>query len=152
MRPQRVAPAIAPSTPPALVQCSLTSFSAMSLFSTLALKRTPKQQSGDAGEQRALDYLLKQGLQFVERNFRCKGGEIDLVMREGPVLVFVEVRRRAIGRFGDAAASVTAAKQARLLHAAQVYLQRQGSEPACRMDVVTIDGERLVWLRDAFQA
>lgn len=117
-----------------------------------ALARSPRQLSGAAGEERALAYLQQHGLVLVECNFRCKGGEIDLIMRAGEVLVFVEVRKRASARYGGAAASVTAGKQARLIRAAQFFLQRHRFPPACRFDVIAIEGERIEWLRDAFSA
>ncbi|MET0321128.1 MAG: YraN family protein, partial [Duganella sp.] len=72
-------------------------------------RRTEQQRLGQLGEDRALDHLTRQGLVLVERNFRCKGGEIDLIMQHQACLVFVEVRRRASSRFGGAAASVTGA-------------------------------------------
>lgn len=103
--------------------------------------------SGALAEDRALDYLLAQGLVLVERNVRSRRGEIDLVMRDGATLVFVEVRQRSGTRFGGAAASIGPAKQARLWRAAQVFLLRHPSAPACRFDAVCIDGERLQWLR-----
>ena len=114
-------------------------------------------QAASEAEDAALAYLLAQGLTLVERNFRCKRGEIDLVMRDpatqqGQTLVFVEVRKRADDRHGGAAASVTAAKQARLIVAAQLYLQRYRMPPACRFDVIAIDGDRTTWLRNAIEA
>lgn len=114
--------------------------------------RTSRQRTGDAAEDAALAHLRRHGLELVERNFRCKGGEIDLVMRDGDTLVFVEVRARAGGSHGGAAASVTPAKQRRLIVAAQTFLQRHAMPPACRFDVVGIDGERLDWLRNAIEA
>ncbi|MBP1317153.1 YraN family protein [Herbaspirillum huttiense F1] len=116
------------------------------------LRRTARQRTGDDGEDRALAYLQAQGLQLVQRNFRCKGGEIDLILREGSTIVFVEVRARASSAYGGAAASVTPAKQRRLLVAAQVWLQGQARLPACRFDVVTVEGGRLQWLRNAIEA
>lgn len=115
---------------------------------------SPTQLKGQDWEGRAFDHLRAQGLVPVTRNFRCKAGEIDLVMRDGPTLVFVEVRRRASSAYGGAAASVTAAKQAKLLRAARLYLMlRHGAAPPpCRFDVVAIEGERLEWIRDAFAA
>lgn len=123
----------------------------MPLFKSAA-SRTAKQLAGDAGEDRALAYLEQQGLSLLERNFRCKGGEIDLIMKDKSAIVFVEVRKRAPGRFGDAAASVGRQKQARLIIAAQVYLQSLRMVPPCRFDVIAIDGERLNWIRDAIQS
>jgi putative endonuclease len=115
-------------------------------------KRTGRQIDGQAAEDQALRYLSAHGLALVERNFRCKGGEIDLVMQEQAVLVFVEVRKRADRSHGGAAASVTAAKQARLILAAQIYLQRFKHPPPCRFDVVAIDGAELEWLKNVIEA
>lgn len=112
---------------------------------------TARQAIGAAAEDAALVYLSRQGLALVERNFRCRGGEIDLVMREGETLVFVEVRRRASARFGGAAASIDAGKRARLAIAAQTYLQRYRMPPACRFDVVAIDGDAVSWIRNAIE-
>jgi putative endonuclease len=122
------------------------------MLGKLARPRTAKQVVGDAGEAQALDHLQRHGLRLVQRNFRCKGGEIDLVMQDGATLVFVEVRKRADGRFGGAAASVTVRKQARLLLAAQLYLQRYRMPPPCRFDVVAIEDEAVDWLRNAIEA
>ncbi len=122
------------------------------LLNALSRPRTVKQMDGQAGEDQALAHLEQNGLILVERNFRCKGGEIDLIMRHRQALVFVEVRKRADRRHGGAAASVTAAKQARLIVAAQVYLQRCKTPPACRFDVVAIDGTALTWLTNAIEA
>ena len=110
-----------------------------------------KQSQGRDWEQVALRHLKRQGLAFVEANFSCKGGEIDLIMRDGESLVFVEVRQRADRRHGGAAASITPAKIRRLVRAAQVYLLRFPKMPACRFDVVAIDGDQLEWLRNVIQ-
>jgi putative endonuclease len=114
-------------------------------------KRTPRQITGAAGEDLALEYLQQKGWSLVERNFRCKGGEIDLVMQDKATLVFVEVRKRAASRFGDAAASVTPRKQARLIIAAQVFLQRYRQWPPCRFDVIAIDDIELSWIPNAIE-
>jgi putative endonuclease len=87
----------------------------------------------------------------MESNFRCRFGEIDLIMHDGATLVFVEVRLRSNQKFGGAAASVTSAKQGRITRAAQIYLQQQSREMACRFDVVLLDGERNIeWIKNAF--
>ena len=112
------------------------------------------QSKGAAGEQLAADYLQHRGLTLIERNFRVRGGEIDLVCRDGKATVFVEVRLRSRGDFGGAAASITATKQARLILAARHWLQRHGETP-CRFDCVLLDGldaDNIEWLRDAFSA
>lgn len=113
---------------------------------------TARQKTGVAGEERALAYLQQQGLSLVDRNFRCKMGEIDLIMRQDAVLIFVEVRVRADDRHGGAAASITPAKQRRLVRTAQFYLQRLRELPACRFDVIAIDGDTLRWLRNVIEA
>jgi putative endonuclease len=124
----------------------------MGVFAKLTGTRTARQIEGDAAEDRALHYLQPQGLTLVQRNFRCKGGEIDLIMQQAGALIFVEVRKRADMRFGGAAASVTARKQVRLIIAAQVFLQRYRQPPACRFDVIAIDGAAIDWLRNAIDA
>lgn len=121
----------------------------MGLRALLARPRTSRQITGQAGEDAALAYLEQQGLVLVERNFRCKGGEIDLILTERATLVFVEVRLRADTRHGGAAASVTPAKQARLVQAAQLYLQRYRAVPACRFDVIAIDCNHIDWIKNA---
>lgn len=121
----------------------------MKLPQALKHARTAKQIAGDAGEEQALAYLTKHGFALVERNFHCRGGEIDLIMQKDGMLVFVEVRKRASAQFGGAAASVVFAKQQRLRKAAQFYLQRYADPPACRFDVIAIDGDRLNWIVNA---
>jgi len=102
----------------------------------------------------ALALLQGRRLRLVARNVRCRGGEIDLVMREPDgTLVFVEVRARTRHGYDGAAASVGWRKRRRLLVAARYFLARcAGEMPACRFDVVAFDGGRAVWLRDAFRA
>ncbi len=110
------------------------------------------RSAGDATERCALEYLSAHGLTPLARNFRCRCGEIDLVMSDGDVTVFVEVRHRASSRFGGAAASITPAKRRRLVRAAGLWLARH-PETFSRFDVVTTDGAgRIEWIRDAFAA
>ncbi|MEA3640453.1 MAG: YraN family protein [Lamprobacter sp.] len=117
-------------------------------------KTTPwRKRLGDYQEQQARRYLEDQGLCHVASNVRCKRGELDLVMRDGDTLVFVEVRFRASDRFGGAAASVDPRKQARLAAAAAYYLQRHSIHLPCRFDVIAIDGTGAIqWIRHAFDA
>jgi putative endonuclease len=113
----------------------------------------PRQQAGFDAEARAEAFLCDHGLVTVERNVRFRGGEIDLVMRDGAQWVFVEVRARASARFGGAAASVGARKQQRVALAAQLYLLGrfgQRAWPPCRFDVVAFDAGRPDWIRAAF--
>jgi putative endonuclease len=123
------------------------------------LKRRTTRQVGDAAEALALAHLQRQGLSLVARNYRVGGGphvpagEVDLIVRERDgTLVFVEVRARRAASHGGAAASVGAAKQRRLVRAARHFLLRWPSPPPCRFDVVAIDGDRVEWLRGAFDA
>lgn len=112
----------------------------------------PAQGSGELAENLAADYLQLHGLRLIERNYRCRMGEIDLILADGPVLVFAEVRLRRRADFGGAAASVTAAKRQRILRAARHYLSGRAETP-CRFDVVALDAlaaENIEWIRDAF--
>ena len=118
-----------------------------------------RQALGRAAERAAREFLAARGLQCIATNFRTRAGELDLVMREGPLLVVVEVRcRSGAGRFGGAAASVDRRKQRRLLAATGLYLlaHRRLAALRIRFDVVAVTaaGGTLVceWLRDAFRA
>lgn len=124
----------------------------MRLPAFLSRPRTARQIAGQIGEDEALAYLQQQGLTLVERNFLCKGGEIDLVLQDGAVLVFVEVRKRADKQHGGAAASITRSKQKRLIIAAHIFLQRYKMPPACRFDVIAIDATEMSWLKNAIDA
>lgn len=108
--------------------------------------------SGGAAEQLAAAYLVRQGLVLVECNFRCRLGEIDLIMRDRQTLVFIEVRQRASLRFGGAIASIDQRKQQKLIVTAQLYLARLPRTPPCRFDALLVQGERIEWIRDAFSA
>lgn len=114
--------------------------------------------AGDDFEQRACNGLERAGLQLLARNYTTRHGELDLVMRDGDTVVFVEVRYRKSASHGDAAASVTASKQAKLILAAQHWLAAhpQHARRPCRFDVVSYDGPadapQRQWLRGAFDA
>jgi putative endonuclease len=113
-----------------------------------------RRATGSAAEQLAAQFLETRGLVILERNFRCRAGEVDLIARHGGTLVFVEVRLRASDAFGGAAASVDARKQAKLLRAARYYLANRPEQP-CRCDVVALDrldADRIEWIRNAFSA
>jgi len=110
-----------------------------------------KQEQGRHWENMALAYLQRHGLVLVEANFQCKLGEIDLVLRDGAALVFVEVRQRAAGAPVPAADSIGPAKIRRIIRAAEFYLQRFNRMPPCRIDVVAINGEHIEWLRNAIE-
>jgi len=118
---------------------------------------SPTQRVGSAHEDRALQRLIDAGLVPLARNLQCRAGEIDLVMREGDSLVFVEVRARTDARYGGAAASVGHAKRARLIRSATLLLPGlirrhwQGRTPIVRFDVVAFEGDEMQWLRAAFE-
>lgn len=111
--------------------------------------------TGKQAEDAALDYLQRQGLTLITRNYRCRRGEVDLIMEQGRTLVFVEVRYRASSRFGSALESVDARKQTRLLHAAQHYLSTMRLNRPTRLDVVALMPEggavQIKWVQDAFR-
>lgn len=108
--------------------------------------------SGARAEQLAAAFLQQQGLRLLEKNYRCRFGEIDLILQDGQTLVFVEVRLRSNPAFGGAAASITPSKQAKLLRTARHYLSGKPL-PSCRFDVILLaglDGQQVEWLKNAF--
>ena len=125
--------------------------------------REHRRAQGARVEALARDFLQRQGLKAVAANANYRGGELDLVMRDGDALVFVEVRyRRSAGTasssFGGGAASVDANKRRKLVHAASLFLaaHREFSRAPCRFDVIdasgAVDAPDFIWLRDAFRA
>ncbi|HMB73532.1 MAG TPA: YraN family protein [Gammaproteobacteria bacterium] len=117
---------------------------------------------GDSWEEAAAQFLADQGLQIIARHYACRLGEIDLIAADGETVVFVEVRYRACGGWGGAAASVTRTKQLRIVRAARHFIMRNTEFSQCpmRMDVVAIQGDadaehrtpRMQWIRNAFEA
>jgi putative endonuclease len=109
---------------------------------------------GKEAENRALHYLQNRGLRCIRRNYRCRGGEIDLIMQDKDSLVFVEVRYRRQSRFGTAAESVDRRKQSRLVTCAQHYIQGSpnAADGPCRFDVVCVSGPEsaVEWIQNAF--
>ena len=107
---------------------------------------------GDAAEALAAAFLEARGFSVVERNYRCKFGEVDIIARSGAMTVFIEVRARKSSSFGGAAESITAAKRKKVITAARHYLTSHRLDCACRFDVVLLMGEppRIEWIRDAF--
>lgn len=114
------------------------------------------QRIGKIAEDLACDYLQNQGLKLVTRNFYCRCGEIDLVMRDKEYLVFIEIRSRNTNRFGGGAASITHHKQQKLLKTAQYYLQQNKllEKIPCRFDVIAIlsvqSRAEIEWIKNAF--
>jgi putative endonuclease len=110
---------------------------------------SPTQQRGFDAESRALAFLQTHGLQLVARQWRCRFGEIDLIMREGGTLVFVEVRMRRAGAFGGALESLSATKMQRMSRAVELYLSQSRHTGAARVDAVLIDERKPIeWLEN----
>jgi putative endonuclease len=114
--------------------------------------------TGQHAEMLAQQFMEQRGMQTVALNYQCPCGEIDAVMRDGDVLVFVEVRYRRSDRFGTPAETIRRKKQERLLKSARHYLQsnHRTREPRCRFDVIVMTGNlskpNIQWIRDAIQA
>jgi putative endonuclease len=114
-----------------------------------------KKDAGARAEQLAQDYLVRQGLVKCAQNYRCKLGEIDLIMRHADTLVFIEVRLRKNNQFANAAESVTLSKQRKIINTAQYYLQQHQltDKVNCRFDVVAFDKAlQPEWIKNAFNA
>ncbi len=111
-------------------------------------------ETGQQAEQQALHFLQSQGLRLHERNFRCKTGEIDLVMKDADTLVFVEVRFRQLNDYGRALETVTVRKQRKLIATASRYLQLKRIDSACRFDIIALNGcgsAPIEWIKNAIQ-
>lgn len=117
---------------------------------------SPTQRIGRHFEDLAQQHLVEMGLSILARNLSCKSGEIDLVARDGLVLVFIEVRQRGTAKYGGSLASVDASKQDKLLRSARYLLPRLVSQyfggrmPACRFDVVGVEPNSIEWIKNAF--
>jgi putative endonuclease len=113
--------------------------------------RTPAQLAGGAAEDEAARHLERHGLAIVERNYRTRLGEIDLIAMDGEVMVFVEVRMRSSRGYGGAVESITVAKQRKIAAAASRFLQQLRRPPACRFDVVLLQDGGPEWIKAAFE-
>lgn len=111
-----------------------------------------RRETGSRYEEITAKLLENQGFEILERNYRCRKGEIDLIAKESGYLVFIEVKYRRNSRKGFAAEAITEAKQKRICRVADDYLMRHGIFPdtGIRFDVAAIDGERLHILKNAF--
>ncbi|WP_110685257.1 YraN family protein [Salinicola aestuarinus] len=120
------------------------------------MPRADPRYRGEQIEQRVASWLAERGLEWVASNQHAKGGEIDLIVRDGETLVFVEVRHRRNTRYGHPLETVTAAKQRRIIKAARFYLQTQRLSCPCRFDVVGVTGQaptlEFEWIQAAFDA
>ena len=120
---------------------------------------TQRQRSGKRAEDLAAEFLCARGCEILERNYSRRLGELDLVAREGGVLVIAEVRTRSHARFGSAAESVDRRKQRRITRAAQQLLQQRAelARLPVRFDVLVVSDlnatqPRIEWIRHAFEA
>lgn len=117
------------------------------------LGKASTKSNGDAAERIAERFLISNGLTCLERNFRSRFGEIDLIMKHGECLVFVEVRLRKNNQFGGAGGSIGRIKQQRIIAAAQHYLRGMGAPPPCRFDALLMNDlseSGIEWIQDAF--
>ena len=125
----------------------------LGLLTKLHTKTLAKHlEQGNLAENTAATFLQQQGLILVEKNYRCKYGEIDLIMHEGNTLVFIEVRLRSSEKFGGAALSINQSKQKKLSRTAEQYLQLHG-DCICRFDAIlmqTTDINSVEWVKNAF--
>ena len=116
-------------------------------------RRTDKRRKGDDKERLAETFLINHDFQLIERNFSCKSGEIDLIMKHKDYLVFVEVRYRETSEFGGPLSSITRSKQSKLRRTAEYYLLTNfgNTPPPCRFDAIGISGEdQIEWVENAF--
>jgi putative endonuclease len=126
----------------------------MGLFSFLERKSTPLAAPGAQAEDLAAEFLRKRNLKVLERNHHCRGGEVDLVCRDGEMVVFVEVRLRGDAEHGGAGASITRAKRRRIIQAARHWLAGKPECP-CRFDAVLLERlapDAIEWVKGAFNA
>ncbi|MEK7992031.1 MAG: YraN family protein [Thiotrichaceae bacterium] len=114
-------------------------------------------ERGRWAEELAYQYLLQQGLDLIQRNYRCRAGEIDLIMKHQRTLVFIEVRYRASAHFGTSAESIDSRKQQRIYKTAEHYIQHchDCEQFTCRFDALLISGyppsSNIEWIKNAFQ-
>jgi putative endonuclease len=107
---------------------------------------------GKQSEQQACEYLIKQGLTVIEKNFQSRCGELDLIMQDNGVVVIVEVRYRKSNHFGGALESITSKKQARIMATTQYFMMINKVDKPIRFDVVAMTGDKSIhWIKDAFQ-
>ena len=113
-------------------------------------------QIGQATEAAALQFLLRHGLSLITKNYRCQFGEIDLIMKDGNTVIFIEVRYRKHLQFGGSASSITAKKQKKIMNTALHFLQHHQTDTASRFDVIAMSPSEtkipytIDWIQNAF--
>lgn len=123
----------------------------------VSAKNATSTDKGHITERYAQQYLLQQGLTFIDKNFHSRQGEIDLIMRDGDTYVFIEVKYRKNMLFGGAIAAISSSKQKKIKHCVTFYLHQLGLNEyntPCRIDVVALVGDinqpQVTWLKNAF--
>lgn len=114
-------------------------------------RRVTEVRLGERGERRALRFLKEQGYRIVARNYRWRGGEIDIIARDGDALAFIEVKTRSDERFASAEEALTPRKRERLIRTAQYYIAQHHPGIDLRFDVVAIVGDEVRLYKDAFE-
>lgn len=116
------------------------------------MKVIPKRTIGNLAEEKACQFLLAKGLILIARNFYCRCGEIDLIMRDRDDIVFIEIRSRVSSHFGNAIESIDKTKQKKLIRSAKFYLQQRNwyDKVNCRFDVVGLSTSGCEWIKNAF--
>lgn len=111
-----------------------------------------KRSLGQEKEELAAEYLISQGAKIIERNYYFRGGELDLIAKDGEYLCFIEVKYRKSSSFGFPEEAVTYAKQRKILKGARLYLYQNHfkKDTPCRFDVVSITGNEINWIKNAF--
>lgn len=111
-----------------------------------------KRSLGAEKEELAIAYIKEQGAELLEKNFYFHGGELDLVVKDGEYLCFIEVKYRKSSSYGYPEEAVTAAKQKKIIQGAKVFLyqNKYPSDTPCRFDVISIYKENISWMKDAF--
>ncbi len=109
-----------------------------------------RREKGAQSEEAAARYLTQQGYRILQRNFRWKGGEIDIIAQRNGLLVFVEVRARSYSAFGFAAETINSSKKEKIKRTALLYLQKRRLDCPARFDVITFDGDKLEHIENAF--
>jgi len=111
-----------------------------------------KREAGSAAEKKAENFLGELGYAIIDRNFRSRQGEIDLIARDGETVVFIEVRSRTSSSWGLPEETVGPAKRRRIIQTARFYAYRKRIDAPMRFDVVAIEDGRIRHIPDAFQA
>lgn len=113
-----------------------------------------KKTLGDLAEQRACQFLQAQGLELITQNYRAAPGEIDLIMRAGEDIVFVEVRSRTQNDYGTPIESINKTKQKKIIKTSLIFLQQRNwlNKVNCRFDVIGAGHDHFEWIQNAFTA